>query len=93
MRKFLWTIAALGGGAFCTPLFAEDGDRFTQLDVRFGKNFRLGGSRRISASMDVYNLMNSSAVLTQNNTVGPLWRSPTAILQGRLVKFGAQLDF
>jgi hypothetical protein len=68
------------------------GDRFTQVDIRFGKNFRFGG-RRIQAMMDVYNLMNSSAVLTQNNTVGPNWRTPTSILQGRLVKFGAQLDF
>jgi hypothetical protein len=37
--------------------------------------------------------MNSSAILTQNNTVGPNWRTPTGILQGRLVKVGAQLDF
>ena len=86
----------LNSGSATTGLIAPGtiyGDRFTQLDVRFGKNFRIGGSRRISASVDVYNLMNSSAVLTQNNTVGPLWRSPTSILQGRLVKFGAQLDF
>ena len=32
MRKFLLTIAALGGSALCTPLFAED-DLFTQLDT------------------------------------------------------------
>ena len=33
MRKFLLTIAALGGGVLCTPLFAEDVDLFTQLDT------------------------------------------------------------
>ena len=48
---------------------------------------------RLSASLDIYNLLNSSAILTQNNTVGPNWRTPTNILQGRLIKFGAQLDF
>jgi hypothetical protein len=85
----------LNSGSVTTGLIAPGtlyGDRFTQLDVRFGKNFRFGG-RRVSAMIDVYNLMNSSAVLGQNDTVGPNWRTPTNILQGRLIKFGAQLDF
>ena len=85
----------LATGSATTGLIAPGtmyGDRFTQVDVRVGKNVRIGKAR-IAASLDVYNLMNSSAVLTQNNTVGPLWRSPTNILQGRLVKFGAQFDF
>lgn len=85
----------LATGSATTGLIAPGtmyGDRFTQVDVRVGKNVRIGKAR-IAASLDVYNLMNSSAVLTQNNTVGPLWRSPTNILQGRLIKFGAQFDF
>lgn len=85
----------LNSGAATTGLIAPGtlyGDRFTQVDVRFGKSFRFG-NRRVSASMDVYNLLNSNAVLTQNNTVGPNWRTPTSILQGRLVKFGTQIDF
>ena len=86
----------LSAGSATTGLIAPGtlyGDRFTQVDVRLGKNFRFGGGRRVSASMDVYNLMNSNAILTQNNTVGPNWRTPTNILQGRLIKFGAQFDF
>ena len=85
----------LSAGSATTGLIAPGtiyGDRFTQIDVRLGKNFRMG-NRRLSASMDLYNLLNSSAILTQNNTVGPNWRTPTNILQGRLIKFGAQLDF
>ena len=86
----------LNTGSASTGLIAPGtlyGDRFTQIDVRFGKNFRFAGNRRVSASVDLYNLMNSSAILTVNNTVGPNWRTPTSILQGRLIKFGAQLDF
>lgn len=86
----------LNSGSATTGLIAPGtlyGDRFTQLDIRFGKNFRFGGNRRVGVTMDVYNLMNSSAILAQNNTVGPNWRTPTQILQGRLIKFGAQLDF
>jgi hypothetical protein len=34
-----------------------------------------------------------SAVLAQNNTFGGSWLRPTNIIQGRLLKFGAQIDF
>lgn len=33
MRKFLLVLAAVGGSAFCPPLFAEEEDLFTQLDT------------------------------------------------------------
>jgi hypothetical protein len=62
------------------------------VDVRFGKIFRAQGTR-IQGLVDLYNLFNSSAILSQNNTFGTAWRTPTNILQGRLVKIGAQIDF
>ena len=68
------------------------GDRVTQLDVRLGKMFRVQHTR-VQATMDVFNLLNSSGVLGLNTTYGGAWLNPTQILQGRLVKFGAQLDF
>jgi hypothetical protein len=43
--------------------------------------------------VDIYNLLNGSAVITQNNSFGSAWLRPTQILQARLVKFGFQLDF
>ena len=68
------------------------GDRVTQLDVRFGKSFRVQRSR-IQAAVDLFNVLNSSAILGLNTTYGTSWLSPTQILQGRLVKIGAQIDF
>jgi len=68
------------------------GDRVTQVDFRIGKSFRLQ-RYRLQTSMDVFNLLNSSAILSQNNTYGTAWLSPTQILQGRLIKFGMQLEF
>jgi hypothetical protein len=38
-------------------------------------------------------VLNSSAILAQNNTFGTAWQSPTQILQGRLAKIGMQVDF
>ena len=45
------------------------------------------------ANVDLYNLLNGNAVITQNNTFGTAWQRPTLILQPRLLKFGVQLDF
>ena len=38
-------------------------------------------------------LFNASPILLLNNTYGPNWLRPVAVLPGRLFKFGAQLDF
>ncbi len=67
------------------------GERVNQVDVRFGKNFRADRAR-FRASVDLYNALNSSAILTQNttySTTNSAWLRPTSIMPGRLVKFGA----
>ena len=68
------------------------GDRLHQMDVRFSKTVRLRGSR-IQGMVDVYNLFNANPVLAQNNAFGAAWQRPLQMLQGRIVKFGAQLNF
>jgi hypothetical protein len=86
---------AVTGGAATTQLIApgtQYGDRITQVDARFSKGFRMGKDR-INASIDFFNLLNSSAILTINTTYGSAWQSPTLILQGRLIKLGVQIDF
>ena len=85
----------LQSGAASAALIAPStlfGERVTQLDARVGKQFKVD-RYRFQASVDVFNVMNSSAVLSQNNTVGVSWQNPTSILQGRLVKIGAQVSF
>jgi hypothetical protein len=67
-------------------------DRISQLDLRLTKTVRLGRAR-VQAMVDVYNLFNASAVLTENFTYGPAWLRPSAILGARMLKFGGQLDF
>ena len=36
------------------------GDRVTQIDMRFAKIFRFGGTRRLDVGMDLYNLFNTN---------------------------------
>ena len=52
-----------------------------------------GGKRRIHANFDLFNIFNVSPVLALNNSYGSTWHKPSTILQGRLMKFGVQMEF
>jgi hypothetical protein len=66
--------------------------RGNQLDLRFSKIFNWGRTR-LQGNFDVYNVTNAGDVLTLTNTFGPRWLRPNTTIAGRLVKFGAQLNF
>jgi hypothetical protein len=68
------------------------GGRLNQIDVRVAKILRFGRART-QVTVDVFNALNSNAILQQNNTFGPRWQTPTSIHEARLVKLSAQLDF
>jgi hypothetical protein len=68
------------------------GGRLNQLDLRLARIVRLN-RYRLQLMLDVYNALNSSAVLAYNQTYGPEWLRPTDVLQGRLMKFGGQVTF
>ena len=44
-----------------------DGERLTQVDLRVGKIFRMGGLRT-TASLDLCNALNANPVLSQNDS-------------------------
>ena len=66
--------------------------RINQLDMRLTKNVKVGRAR-VQGQLDVYNVLNASAILGINTRYGPAWLTPTEILGARLVKVGAQLTF
>jgi hypothetical protein len=70
------------------------GDRVNQLDLRVGKRLKYGRSRTMLA-LEIYNALNSSAVLTYNNTFipGGTWLQPLTILTPRFFKITAELEF
>jgi hypothetical protein len=74
------------------PRETQFGDTLRQLDVRLSRAFRFG-RYKAQVQFDVYNATNTNAVATENTTYGPLWRQPVDITQGRLAKFGVQVDF
>jgi hypothetical protein len=83
------------GATVNVPLYApfqKFEARITQLDLRLAKLFTVGGIKA-RAEFDLYNALNSNAVLSSIVTYGPLWTQPTEILQARLAKFGLNLNF
>jgi hypothetical protein len=70
--------------------------RRTQLDLRLSKVFRFDQTRRLQANLDLYNALNSAALLTANTNftlVNNPYQNPTAILPGRLLQVSARLSF
>ena len=88
----------LAGGAVTAnvPLIAPQTlfeGRIRRLDLRVTKIFKLTPRTRLHANLDAYNALNSSAVQSLQTTFGPNWRSPTTILDPRILQFSAQLIF
>ena len=67
------------------------GDRLNQTDFRAGKVLRFGDTRTI-VSVDLYNVFNSDAILTENSNFA-VWRQPLSVLSARLLKFSVNFDF
>jgi hypothetical protein len=67
------------------------GERLHQVDFRISKLMRFGGLRA-RGNLDIYNALNSSAVITQNDNFGA-WQTPSEILIARFYKFSVQFDF
>jgi hypothetical protein len=67
------------------------GERLHQIDLRISKTLSFGGTRA-RANVDIYNALNSNAVLLQNDTFGA-WQTPSEILVARFFKFSVQFDF
>jgi hypothetical protein len=69
------------------------GDRVNEIDFKIARIVKVARTR-VNAGAEIYNALNSSAILAYNPTflLGGTWR-PTAILTARFVKLTAQIDF
>jgi hypothetical protein len=75
------------------------GDRVNEIDLRVAKVVRYGRTRT-HVGIDVFNVLNSDAILTYNQTFIPAtattptrWLAPQSVLTPRFVKVSAQIDF
>jgi hypothetical protein len=89
--------AAVAGNTVPIDLIAPGevwGDRVNEIDVRVGKNLKFKGMKT-NIGIDVFNLINSNAILTYNQTFTPggTWLAPQAVMSPRFFKISAQIDF
>ena len=75
------------------------GNRINQLDLRLAKNVRFGGKRTM-LSVDLYNALNTGAILTYNNTYAPptatapsVYQQPLTVATPLMVRFTAEFSF
>ena len=70
------------------------GARVNELNMRFGKIFRFGGTRA-NVGVDFFNLLNAATPLSYNQAFIPngAWLTPTSVLSARFAKLSLQLDF
>ena len=67
-------------------------DRYYQLDLRLSKSVNIDRVR-IEGHLDLYNSLNNNSVTQINSRFGGSWLNATLTQLGRLVKFGAQINF
>ena len=62
-----------------------------QRDLKVAKRLRFGAPRAIG--VDLFNALNSGAILSYNNTFNAIWLQPLTILTARMAKITAELTF
>ena len=75
------------------------GNRVNQLDLRMSKNLRFG-TKRTMISLDVYNALNTGAILTYNPAYAPptataagVFKQPLTVATPLMVRFTAEYTF
>ena len=65
-----------------------------QLDLRLTKSVAIGGGR-IRLDFDIFNVFNENAItrILDDYSTGGTYPRPTAVMNGRLIKFGTTIDF
>ena len=68
------------------------------LDIRAEKSFKIGGSREVTAMVDVFNATNNDVVsnfrtISTNSATSNRYRELIALLDPRIVRFGVRIDF
>jgi hypothetical protein len=67
--------------------------RWNQLDLSFKRTFRAGGGRQVQAQAAVFNVLNGSAVIQENQSFGVSLGQPQVALQARMLRLAILLNF
>lgn len=65
----------------------------TLVDLRLSRSFAIGGGRRLTPQLEVFNLSNASTIVGTTVNVGSTYLRPTEILAPRIFRLGATFEF
>jgi len=85
--------AIYSGTIDAEPRNSRRHDNITVFDVRAERSFSLGGTVRLRAMLDLFNITNSNAVETRTVATGTSFLRPTAILAPRTARVGVRFQF
>ena len=68
-------------------------DDVAMVDLRVSRSFALGGTRKFTPQLEIFNLGNASTVVRNTPAAGTLYLAPAEILAPRVVKVGFALTF
>ena len=99
-RELSWTVPASlypdgRTAASAIPLLVPGTnffDYWTQVDIALRKIIRFG-NYETSVQADIYNLMNASVIVDENDAYGSGYARPSRLLQGRLLRLALQLKW
>jgi hypothetical protein len=85
------TILAEPRGSYALP-------ELNDFQIRVDKDIEMGGAKRLRLSVDVFNIFNSSTVLTLRNNSSQVtpttpWQQPLSVVRPRTVQLGARFQF
>ena len=65
----------------------------TLFDLRLSKRFRIGTAKTMEPTLDLYNLLNENAAISEVETVGPALGRISRNVDGRTIRFGLKVQF
>ncbi len=75
------------------PFGAQRGAMITSTNLRVSKLFALGGARRFSLDVDLFNLLNSSVPTNIAWQSGPSFGAINEVLSPRIIRLGGKFSF
>jgi len=67
--------------------------RVNQLDLQIAKTVRIRERVTVKPTIILANVLNASSIEAENVTYGSKWRTPTSVLDPRLVRFSVRAEF
>jgi outer membrane receptor protein involved in Fe transport len=86
-------VCNFGCSFFSQNLDQNRSESVNLMNFRIDKSFLLGGSRKATLMLDIYNLLNADPVTNFNLLLGPTYKNVIAVLDPRVFQMGFRFEF